>query len=269
VDVQAVTIDGRDSVRVRRFRTATPRPQPPAAAVRLTTDHIKEASTFLAPRAIEAALIETQSRFPLSSKVLIDLDKAGVADSVIDLMVALSYPKSFAVRPSGPDDRLLPPPLFTEPGYFDASLEYPYYYSPYYFGYAGYFYSPYYFSPFGYSYLRFYPEFGLPIAVIEPGGGGVPGRNNFPQQGKAVNGFGYTRVFPRDRDGTVIDGGATPSARSTATSRGSVSPRGYSAGDGGSSSSSSSSGGSGGSSSSGGSSGGGGGDSGGRTAVPR
>ena len=134
VDVQAVTIGGTDSVRVRRFRPSAERAQAgvPAAAVRLQIEHVKEASTHVSPRAIEAALMETSARFPLSSRVLVDLDKAGVDDRVIDLMVALSYPRSFAVRPSGPDDRLTPfPPLY--PGgadFVDASYDYPYFFGP-------------------------------------------------------------------------------------------------------------------------------------------
>jgi len=276
VDVQAVTVEGRDSVRVRRFRPAADRVRvrtaPLAAAVRLRTEHIKEASALVAPRALEAALIETGARFDLSSKTLLDLNKAGVADSVTDLMVALSYPQAFAVRSAGPDDRLAPPPPLY-PDFVDASFENPFFYSPYY---SNYYYSPYFFSPFGYSYLWLYPQFGAPGVIVIPGdgGGGLPG-NGLPENGKAVNGLGYTRVYPRDRASTAEGSGeATP--RSNGSSRGSVTPRGYTAGDTSSGSSSSSSGGSSSSGSSGGSSAGSSGgssggssDGGGRTAVPR
>jgi hypothetical protein len=56
--------------------------------VRLQIEHVKEASKHVSSRAIEAALMETAARFPLSSRVLVDLDKSGVDDRVIDLMVA-------------------------------------------------------------------------------------------------------------------------------------------------------------------------------------
>jgi hypothetical protein len=278
VDVQAVTIDGTDSVRVRRFRPPIERAQKgvPAAAVRLQTEHIKEATKYVSPRAIEAALIETSSRFPLSSRVLVDLDKAGVDDRVIDLMVALSYPSKFAIRPSGADDRLTPlPPILNGADFVDASYEYPYWLSPYY---SNYYYSPYFFSPFGYSYLRYYSGFNGPFAVIVPEGGGGGGESRPPQNGRAVRGFGYTQVDRRD---SSAEGGGGGSSIRSEGRRGSASPRGYTDSGGGSSSSSSgggsssSSGGGGGSSSGGGggsSSGGGGGgssDSGGRTAVPR
>jgi hypothetical protein len=272
VDVQAVAIDGRDSVRVRRFGPPAERRQTgaPASAVRLQIDDVTEATRFVSPRAIEAALMETSSRFPLSSKALIDLDKAGVDDRVIDLMVALSYPRSFAVRPSGPDDRLTPfPPLVAGADYVDASYDNPFFYGPYY---SNYYYSPYFFSPFGYSYLRYYPGFYAPVAVVVPGagGGGGGGEARPPQTGRVVNGRGYTRVERRG-DATAVDtGGGGDASRSGGSSRGTVSRRGYSGGDAGGSSSSSGGGGGstgGGGASSGGSSGSTGG--GGRTAVPR
>jgi hypothetical protein len=276
VDVQAVTIGGTDSVRVRRYRAPVERAQKgvPAAAVRLQIEHVKEATKYVSSRAIEAALMETSSRFPLSSKALVDLDKAGVDDRVIDLMVALSFPRSFAIRPSGPDDRLTPfPPLYPGADFIDAAYDYPYLYGPYY---SNYYYSPYFFSPFGYSYLRYYGGGFAPVAVILPGevaSGGGAGHNLPPENGRAVKGFGYTQVDRRN--GSAVSGevggdGGGASARS-GSSRGTASPRGYTAGDAGSSSSSSAGGG--GSSSSGGSSAGSssgssGGD-GGRTAVPK
>jgi hypothetical protein len=273
VDVQAVTIGGTDSVRVRRFRPPVGRAYTglPAAAVRLQAEHVKEASTLVSPRAVEAALMETSARFPLSKKVLVDLDKAGVDDRVIDLMVALSYPRSFAVRPSGPDDRLTPfPPMFPGADYVDAAYDYPFfgqYFGPYY---SNYYYSPYFFSPFGYSYLRYYPQVFGPGVVILPsdggggGGGGVGGRP--PENGRVVNGFGYTRVDRRD-DTSAFGGGGESTPRS-AGSRGTVSPRGYTNDSGGSAPASSGSGGSS-SSGGGGASSGSSGDGGGRTAVPR
>jgi len=274
VDVQAVTIDGRDSVRVRRFRppAGRARAEAPAAAVRLQIDHIKEASKLVSPRAVEAALIETSARFPLSSRALVDLDKAGVDDGVIDLMVALSYPRSFAIRPSGPDDRLTAfPPLYGGAAFIDASYDYPFLYGPYY---SNYYYSPYFFAPFGYSYLRFYTQIYAPFAVIVPGdgggGGGRPDHNLPPENGRVVNGLGYTRVDRRDAVGVGDGGGGGGASARSGGSRGTVSSRGYTAGDSGSSSTSSSGGGSSSSGgSSGSSSGGSSGGDGGRTAVPK
>ena len=283
VDVQAVTIGDTDSVRVRRFRPAAERARAgvPAAAVRLQIEDVKEASSQVSPRAIEAALMETSARFPLSSRVLVDLDKAGVDDRVIDLMVALSYPGSFAVRPSGPDDRLTPfPPLYPGADFIDASYDYPYFFGPGYGSYySNYYYSPYFFSPFGYSYLRYYPQYFAPGVAVIPGGGdfGSGDDHRPPENGRAINGLGYTRVDRRGAESSAPDGGGGSTSRSGASSGGTVSRRGYTSGDSGSSSpapsssggssssGSSSSGSSGGGSSSSGSSG----DGGGRTAVPR
>lgn len=277
VDVQAVTIAGTDTVRVRRYRLPVERVRAgvPAAAVRLRIDDIKEATKYVSSRAIEAALMETGSQFPLSGRALVDLDKAGVDDRVIDLMVALSYPSSFAVRPSGGvDDRLTPFPPFGGADFVDASYDYPYFYGPLY---SNYYYSPYFYAPFGYSYLRYYSAGVPPFAVIGGGAGGGASYNGHdnrpPENGRAINGLGYTRV---DRRGDVAigggggndGGGASPRS---AAGRGTVSSRGYSSGDAGGSSSSSSGGGSssGGSSSSGSSGASSGGGDTGRTAVPR
>jgi len=292
VDVQAVTINGTDSVRVRRFGPPLERAQKgvPAAAVRLQAEHVKEATKYVSPRAIEAALMETSARFPMSSRLLRDLDQAGVDDRVIDLMVALSFPRKFAVRPAAPDDRLTPfPPLF--PGgpadFVDASYEFSPFYGPFY---SNYYYSPYFFSPFGYSYLRYYGYGGYggypPVAVYVPGGDVTVDRDKPlpPENGRAVKGFGYTQVDRRGGGASSGGGGGggdvasgdSGSARSGGGSRATASPQGYvdrgsSASSSSSSSSSGGSSGGAGSSSSGGSSSGsssGGGDSG-RTAVPR
>ena len=203
VDVQAVTIGGTDSVRVRRFRPPVERARTgvPAAAVRLQVEHVKEASEHVSPRAIEAALMETSARFPLSSRVLVDLDKAGVDDRVIDLMVALSFPRSFAVRPSGPDDRLTPfPPLYPGADFVDASYDYPYFFGPYY--------SNYYYSPVLLLAVRLLVSPLLPVRTFchPPSSSRARRRRRRwrrrqgrpPENGRAINGLGYTRVDRRD-----------------------------------------------------------------------
>ena len=101
VDVQVVEIAGRESIRVRRYRRAPDQraaPIAPRPGAPLTLDEVKEASGKVSPRAVEAALIATNARFDLNSRRLIDLDDAGVPDTVIDVMVALSYPERFVVE---------------------------------------------------------------------------------------------------------------------------------------------------------------------------
>ena len=52
---------------------------------------IKEASAKTSTRALEAALVETNAGFFLSGKDLIALDDAGVPDTVLDVIVGLTY----------------------------------------------------------------------------------------------------------------------------------------------------------------------------------
>ena len=256
-DVQSVNIDGRESFRVRQYRRATNggTTMPRIAATALTIEDVKEASAKVSPRALEAALVETRASFDLTSRKLLDLQAAGVPATVVDLMVALSYPDRFVIERTARVDRALPPiiddPL--APGWGFGAYDFFGFYSPMW---SPYYYSPYYYSPFAYPYASgFYPYYGGGYYSIDGGGGS----GNLPQRpsglGRVVDGQGYTRVRPRDAEPAV---GVNPGGGSTASS----------SGGGGGSSSSGSSGGGGGSVSTSGFSSGGGGD-GGRTAQPR
>jgi hypothetical protein len=273
IDVQGVTVASRESVRVRHYRRsasqvagqatgATARARTPAS--RMTIDDVTEASTRVSTGALEAALIESRTRFSLSGKTLLTLDDAGVPDSVTDLMVALSYPQAFVVERTSRDDRLTSVDPYGYMGMFGAGDAFWPYGSD--LGYGSYYDSGYYYSPFGYSYLRNYPLVFGGGGVIAAGGGSGGGRPAQPQEpGRVINGLGYTRVMTT-RDAETVAGADTGgSARSTSSGRGRVTTQGYS--DGGSSSGGSNSGSSSGSgASSGGTSSG---NDSGRTAVPR
>jgi hypothetical protein len=251
IDAQTVDIGGRHSVRVRRFR----RDEPPAAGARaaptrLTVDHVIEASAHVGAPALEAALVEAKATFALNAKRLIQLDEAGVPSSVIDLMVALTFPQAFSVRPTSRADRLTPFPFAMDP----SDPDYPWWYGNLY-GAGGYFDSPYLFSPFGYSNLGYYPlDFGGGALIVGGTGGGGGGDRPAPGA-RVVNGLGYTRTVPRNAE---TAGGDRAAARGSGGSRSSISSEGSSRGGGDSSSSGGSS------SSSGGAASGGG-----RTAVDR
>lgn len=265
IDIQAIEIAGREHIRVRRFRRSADQTglgdaearraasiAPRVGAGRFTLDDVKEASARLSPRVVEAALVETNASFDLNSKALIDLDEAAVPDSVIDLMVALSFPTRFVV------DRARPLTTSASTGF--GSLG-PYSLSPY--DYDAFWYSsymPYYYSPFGYAYwsgygVPYYPITGFvtfdptqPTPAAESTGGA-----------RLLNGIGYTQI--RSRDPEPVD--SSTGSRSTRSGGSS------SAGESSSSSGSSSSGGSSAGASAGGySSGGSSGDTG-RTAEPR
>jgi hypothetical protein len=255
VDIQAVEVGGRESVRVRRYRRAGD--QSPAAsfltpelsikgtaeallagATPMGIEDVIEATAKISARALEAALVETRSSFKLDSRRLTALDDGGVADSVIDLMVALSYPERFVVdRPTETE----PPLSFLGPsGYpwwnetafspFFGSLFDPFYYPLWYSDFYQYSY-----APFGYSswwrYDPYYYGFGPTSIAVLPGDSPADGG------GLAVDGRGYTRVRPREvpsdeRQATRRDGsgGGGSSSAAGGSSGGSVSPQGYSGG---------------------------------------
>jgi hypothetical protein len=254
VDVQMIDVEGRKSIRVRKFQPVADATQPRARSTApfigetaWTLDDIKEASAKLAPETVQAALVELRSGFNLSSKQLVSLADAGVPDSVIDLMIALSYPKKFVV--SHPVSSAPPPYGYTYgglggawPWIADAAF-WPSYYSPFAYRYWGY-YDPYYVPGSGYVYL----------GGVNPGGGGGTTGPVASGEGRVVDGRGYTRVSTRE---------PVPSIRNDFGSNGGSNGTMSSGGNSGSSS-----GGSSGVSSGGYSSGGGGGDSG-RTAVAR
>ena len=234
LDIQSVRVDGRESTRVRRYRRIADGPASITHfGAALTLDAIKEASRKVPPAVVEAAVVETHATFPLTSREVIDLDEAGIPDRLIDVMIALSYPKKFVVERAAATPVL--PPLL---GYGDP------FFDPFYYGYGGYYY-----SPFAYSYGGYYFPYGFaPAYVVVDGGGGSP-RPQSSGSGRVIDGVGYTRVTTREPVPVVRPGDGSGAAGS------------------GGSGSSSSSGGS--SVTSSGFSSGGGSSDGGRTAVPR
>jgi hypothetical protein len=260
LDVQIATVAGREQVRTQRFwRSSAPPPESIAdavaaapavrpAATTITTDDVIEASRLLPSSGVEAWLAEGTTRVPVDRQTLTRLADARVSPAVIDLMVAIAYPRKFEVRrgPSGggggggfyggPFDGNLYP---ADWGYLDAFT--------YGFG-------------FGYPYwVGNYASY--PGGVfVQPGGGG--GGSSEPEtHGQVVNGLGYTRVQPREasgRSGSGSSGSSSGLATASSDGGGSSSGGGASSSGGGSSSGVSSSGYS-----------GGGGTSTGLTAVPR
>jgi hypothetical protein len=64
----------------------------------MSLEDVTEASAKIASQALEAAIVETQSRFSLDSRSLKQLANAKVPANVIDLMVAQSFPSHFRVE---------------------------------------------------------------------------------------------------------------------------------------------------------------------------
>jgi uncharacterized membrane protein YgcG len=248
VDIQAIERAGRETVRVRRYYQSDgqlARSRPTFALSKLTIDDVQEASGKVVPRALEAALVETGSGFDLTSKQLLALDDAGVPDSVVDLMVALSYPDRFVIERTPRGGGGAGTSFAGDPFMLGWAFGYPVLYDDF-------FYSPYYYRPFGYANYGYgyYGSIGGDVVVVPVEPGPRPSGT-----ARAVDGQGYTRIRPRET--AAADDRPNTNRTSSRTS-----------GDAGASSSGSSSSGtasSGGGYSSGSS---GGGDTG-RTAVPR
>ena len=114
IDVQVVVSGSQERVRIRRHQRSDD--QPPDASLiaadvaaraatsprgaRLTIANVIEASSLVAPRVLEALIFETRASFPIDRRQLISMDDAGVADEVIDVMVAFSFPQKFKVTRS-------------------------------------------------------------------------------------------------------------------------------------------------------------------------
>lgn len=187
-----------------------------------------DASRAVDPAVVEAWLIERRQQFSVDSKQLVQLADAGVPAKVIDAMVALSYPKVFAIAGAEGigmrSDEVALEPEQSSGRTILSTMMYP----PYGFGYYGfgfspfdYFYSPYGYSPYGYGFgFGWYPA-GVPVVIVRN-----PDVN--AAHGRVVNGQGYVR------GGSGSDGNARgsiprrsrsdwPSTSSGSSSRGSSS----------------------------------------------
>lgn len=203
LDIQAVAIGSRETVRVRRYYRAAGEPSIPRAtlaASSLSLDDVKEASGHVAARALEAALVETSAGYDLKGNQVVDLDNAGVPDSVIDLIVALSYPERFVVERTSGGGGGGGTTFINDPFLIGWAFGYPAFYDDY-------FYSPYYYTPFGFSRRSYgsYSGFGLDGGGIAVGV--VPAGPQPSGAGRVVDGRGYTRVRPRET--AVAEGSST------------------------------------------------------------
>jgi hypothetical protein len=236
VELQSIGSGEGSAVLIRRFRAASDevsRLRIPAlteeelrAAIEsrfrissapMSIEDVIESSAHVAPEVVEASLLERGGRFPLDSESLVRLSEAAVPSSVIDLMVALSFPDEFAVeRTAGGGGAGMG---WGYPGYdpffFDSALAYPYY-----------------FAPFGYYYWY------APWSPIYPV---PPGESPGTHVGKVVEGRGYTRVTRAEADSGGRrarrrgesgggDSGSYSDSGSSGSSSGSVSREGYSRG---------------------------------------
>jgi hypothetical protein len=275
INVQHVSGDGATpGVRVQRYRRAmnqtladgSKAPQPKAALAPIdgtwSIEDVIEASQKLPPEALQGALADVRQKFNINRKTLVALDDAGVPDSVIDLMVALTFPQRFIVERVASS---APVGVTTGMGWYDPFMS-PFYRDPMmsmsscysaggYFGYrsyynnCGYYYGYNTFSPYG-SFNPYYDNYytGGWVAVNpnNTGGGEIVTPTG---QGRVINGQGYTQIRERSPEPSVPrtssrgDGSASGWSGGGSSSGGGVSSGGYSSGSSSGASSGSSSGG--------------------------
>jgi hypothetical protein len=219
LDIQGITRDGRQGLRVRRYQRVNDEAGAPFAAGRsFGPQDVKDASGHVTSLVLQAALVESNSRFRLNGRTMLELDAAGVPDDVTDLMVALSYRDRFEV------DRASPPgggggadPWGSE---YDA------------WG----------FAPFTYGFWGYAADwYGQDVVIIGGGNGEGGGGRPTDGDGRVIKGRGYTRIEPvrTDAGGTrsTGDGGTTsataPSSGDSGGGSSGVSSQGYSGGGGG------------------------------------
>ena len=117
LDIVGVGLRDKVGVRVLRHRPSPPLPMlPPEIASVVASDsrepaalrallpigdaEIIDASKHVNGAVIEAWLAENRQKFTVNGKRLTALANAGVDDRVLDMLVALSYPEAFAIKPS-------------------------------------------------------------------------------------------------------------------------------------------------------------------------
>jgi hypothetical protein len=215
LDIQAMESDGDQQVRIRRYVRTLDLPQGIAALPadlaaqaasaaqsssvrRLSLEDVTEASAKVASQAVEAAIVESQSRFNLNSRALVQLADAGVSPNVIDLMVAQSFPSHFRVETpadaplsvsSFPPSIGMPGSIYPYPGTYGGVYD-PYnYYGLYYSPFA----YPYYWGNSYYNNPRYFITNGGGSVIVNGSGGGTAVSAS-SGRGQVVNGLGYTRV---------------------------------------------------------------------------
>jgi hypothetical protein len=217
LDVQGVKVDAHNGVRVAHYGRV-PVPPPLGGEYReklegmklasntawiAASDSVKiadviEASKQVDPLVAQTWLAQRGQGFNLDAKRLTQLADAKVPTNVIDVMIALSYPQTFAVNLAQADGQIVqtsgtPQVAADDEGYRNGPMVYlnwdPFYSSAYNYGY-GYRYGLYGFgagSPYGGNWYN-----GYPVVIVRPGG-----NVNTPQEtssrGRMVRGSGYTR----------------------------------------------------------------------------
>ena len=216
--VEAVGLEGIAANRTMAQQTARI-----AASSALTMEAIVDVSSHMDAKAVEAWIVEHGDQFALDAGRLVAMADADVPESVIDIVVAVSYPEQFVVDRNLEGGADVAESEYTRTGrygrsgrvrygcgrYYDPLYYDPFFLSPFYSPYAGCsYYSPY---RYGFGYNLGYGGFGFgygtygtyrPTIV-------VVGRRQqeSPGRPRAVRGRGYTRGLG---SGSSSSGGVRP-----------------------------------------------------------
>lgn len=255
LDVQGIDVMGTTSARATRFTEALVRMDPAggdsvtivpvdspqryaartlrlAAAGRLKTENVLDVVSSVDVPVAEAYLMELRQPFELDAATLVKLADSGMPPRVVDLMVALSNPKTFLVGRAGGDVERMARPTNPRAGgmgygmsgmgaYSSALFNCSRYgtgFSNRFGGYGSYYglnyadscYGAGYGRNYGYGYNNYY--YGTqPIIIVTRPDPTSPGSNS--SRGRAVAGRGYTR----DPMGTMGSGGGFGSGSSSSS----------------------------------------------------
>lgn len=229
LDVEAVEVDGQSAAWVQWYREAPDeavreagmehltadrgmaiRSARMAASRRLTAADVVEVSRKVDAEAVRTLVAQRAEPFDLDAETLVALADAGVPEDVIDVMVAVTYPETFALGDEAGQAGPRPSDRVVRRVYMDP------YYSPYSSRYRRGLY-----SPWGYlgGYHPGYGSYRPTVVVVEPRSSG---------HGRVVNGRGYSRGTARSTGSAQPRDRASPAPRSG----GSVSPAGVRSGSG-------------------------------------
>jgi hypothetical protein len=125
VDIQAMEVAGQHATRSVRYRAVRADQVPEAVASLLPAERslvreaarlhasapleaadVVEATSHTAAPVLEALIAMRQRGFGLNARTLVELERQGVPASVLDMMIAVSYPQRFAVQESSREPRM-------------------------------------------------------------------------------------------------------------------------------------------------------------------
>jgi hypothetical protein len=162
-----------------------------SAAADLTLDDVVEASRAMDATAVESWLVLRGDDFDPSADDLVRLAEADVPESVIDAVVAVSYPDRFVARTDAPPEQMDAPVRRGYRGwmaydpFWGSRFAFGYGWAPFTLGYSPYWYSPY--AGYGGYYGGYYP-----YAGYRPGTIVIDRRTS---GGRVYRGSGYTRSY--------------------------------------------------------------------------